>query len=80
MSRPTETTVETHSGDLYVVTRYIDQIGGSMSTKVIIDGAFLCLIENAYDNRLMIHASAIPELIKALRKAQRTYAKKEQTV
>lgn len=71
MARPVKSELVTHDGTMYVRTVYTDDNSTSMCTSVSVNDVWLNIVENQYDNSLMLHADSIPYLIKALQKLQR---------
>jgi hypothetical protein len=71
MSRPVKSNLATYSGTMYVETVFTDTNEPFMSASVEVNGNFLNIVQDKYDNHLMLHADAIPHLIKALQKLQR---------
>ena len=71
MSRPVKSELTTYNGKMYVDTVFTDKYELFMSASVEVNGNFLNIVQDRYDNHLMLHADAIPHLIKALQKLQR---------
>lgn len=71
MSRPVKSQLVTHKGTMYVETVFTDKNETFMFASVEVNGNFLNIVQDRYDNHLMLHADAIPHLIKALQKLQR---------
>lgn len=71
MSRPVKSNLATYSGTMYVETVFTDTNETFMSASVEVNGNFLNIVQDKYDNHLMLDVSAIPHLIKALQKLQR---------
>lgn len=71
MSRPVKSELATYNGKMYVETHFTDTNERFMSASVEVKNNFLYIVQGCYDNHLMLHADAIPHLIKALQKLQR---------
>jgi len=71
MSRPVKSELATYNGTMYVNTVFTDTNEMFMSASVEVNGNFLNIVQDKYDNQLMLHADAIPHLIKALNKLHR---------
>jgi len=71
MSRPVKSEIATYNGKMHVNTVFTDTNEMFMSASVEVNGNFLNIVQDRYDNHLMLHADAIPHLIKALQKLQR---------
>lgn len=71
MSRPVKSELATYNGKMYVETHFTDTNERFMSASVEVKNNFLNIVQDHYDNHLMLHADAIPHLIKALQKLQR---------
>lgn len=71
MSRPVKSELVVYNGVMHVDTHFTDTNEPFMSASVEVNGNFLNIVQDKYDNHLMLHADAIPHLIKALQKLQR---------
>jgi hypothetical protein len=71
MGRVVKSELVVYNDAMHIHTRFADTNENFMSAYVEVADGFLHIVEDHYDNSLMLSADAIPCLIKALQKLQR---------